>query len=306
MYSIPNISKSASTMRILNMNHNLIEQVNASTFEGFTKLIRLHLEFNKISIFHGVLDIPSLKYIYMAENELTLAPNISLLPNLFQLDLEGNLVAVHNNSFKDANPAQIVIMTNNKLIFPPGIDGIKPTIRELKLSSNKITSIPIDYFQNCPNLKEVWLYNNRITAISWGQSIGPAMEKLRLSINFITGVPANTFVNATGLTELLLWKNKLTEFHMGNLNYMPHLKTLDLQENHLTELQDPYPHCPGYKCGNLTISASGNSIPCDYKLCWAKAATKIGVLLSSCLGKQWTDIIANDLNCHCKYFYHMD
>ena len=128
------------------------------------------------------------------------------------------------------------------------------------------------------------------------------MTDLQMTDCKVTGsVPAGTFVNANGMLHIHLENNIISSFDTSNLKFMPSLETLQLTNNKMTELLDPYQFCPGSACENMTITVISNAIPCDAKLCWAKKSSNITLVRDNCLGKTWDAVTEGEMQCIGEY-----
>ena len=93
--------------------------------------------------------------------------------------------------------------------------------------------------------------------------------------------------------------SQLIKFSLLSLCYCI-IILLWLYSSSLTKFGDPYDWCKTTGCKGLKIHATQNQIPCDAFLCWAKFFSNITITLDDCLGKPWTDVTINDLQCHGK------
>jgi len=158
-------------------------------------------------------------------------------------------------NFLDPNLGdRTVSMIGKKLKSFPS-QALVPTILNLDLSNNKISTIPST---NYPYLIELDLSRNRITAIPDSISQLTALEILNVSGNEINNIPP-TFKSLLKLHRLDLSKNRIStipqEFcalsNLVNLNiannsisflptsffdHFPYLKELNLEANNITNL----------------------------------------------------------------------
>jgi Leucine-rich repeat (LRR) protein len=127
-----------------------------------------------------------------------------------------------------------LVITNNWLTSPPHTSMI-PSLRELDLSCNEITSIEDHAFDNNAALRTLFLYENALTTIpSTVFSRLCYLVDLDLSYNKINVLDSTVFVGLRQLEELTLDNNQLTTLPSTIFDPLVNLVNLYLSNNQLT------------------------------------------------------------------------
>jgi len=156
----------------------------------------------------------SLEHLFLTNNEIHNAEYVDKLPNLKTLHLKYNPLKTFNVLFSQNN--QLETLDLRKTMF----------------------NIPIDFFKNFKNLKELYLSEVNIDIIDLNNNL--KLTKVDLSNNSLTNLPWG-LNNLNYLEFLNLSNNKLQNINTSFLNTLPNLKELDLSNNenahfNLTEL----------------------------------------------------------------------
>ncbi|NXC75914.1 LRC66 protein, partial [Anhinga anhinga] len=122
-------------LKHLNLSNNLISELSLTTFRNLPFLETLNLSGNAIHTL--TLDIPT-----PAQGSKKCGEGCRLLPALKVLSIE----------------------RNNLNAVPRGL-GLLQSLQTIHLSSNGIRQIDLNDFQNCSQLKDIDLQNNKITKI---------------------------------------------------------------------------------------------------------------------------------------------
>lgn len=133
----------------LYLYENLISQLDKDTFNELTKLETLHLGSNKFS------DISSGTFSHLPKSLETLYLDDNQIKNL------------EKGSFVDAPKFTISLNENEISNIAPGAFQI-PTLRNLYMGNNTLTTIDGDSYSGLPNLRHLSLSGNQITNISKG------------------------------------------------------------------------------------------------------------------------------------------
>ncbi len=195
-----------ATVTTVSLRSNQISEVDNITLGAITKLEKLILSSNEISIFPW---FSGNKHTLI---ELDLSYNsISSIPESKLIELEVlSRLDVSNNEF------------SGLFILPPA-----PMLNKLMIGYNDITEMTIG---NCPQLNEIELNNNKITNIE----MTPDFENLVTSQLFLesNNIKANPFPgylnNFKALRHLDLGSNEFTSLEFGN-----HTTLLELVMNNL-------------------------------------------------------------------------
>ncbi|KAL0100146.1 hypothetical protein PUN28_019526 [Cardiocondyla obscurior] len=149
-------------------------------------------------------------------------------------ELYQNLVSKSENN-------DITLNFSNSVITEIGQNFISsPLITYLNLTENYITNIDRGAFDKLPNLKQLYLSNNRLNSRSI-LNFGDHEELQILILNNATGELAHLqqsfYITISdkypSLKILSLSKNDIESIHVTNYNPFPKLEILDLSENYL-------------------------------------------------------------------------
>ena len=272
----PGSFKNMINLKILILNHNNLAIIQKSVFQDLKSLHELHLIKNGLnSVEDGALDMPFLEILDLGLNKLKTFPDVSNLRNLKRLKLVHNRIAVQ-----------------------PNICQTLRSLETLQMRGNKIVSIPDELFHHCDRITFVDYKANQITSVKWISSLSPTVSTILVSNNQISGnVPSTWFNDLKNLKKLNLDGNQIDSFDFTCLSYLPKLKILDLRDNQITFMEDPYVWCRGTSCSILEITATGNTLPCNSSFCWDKHFSGITLTRDDCFGKTWSAVTADDLQC---------
>nr|XP_008161509.2 podocan-like protein 1 isoform X2 [Chrysemys picta bellii] len=246
----------------LSLQNNQLRELPYDELAQLTSLKTLNLHNNHI-ISDGLPDeafesLDSLQYIYLANNKLTVAPQI--LPSTVRIvDLAANLltevypltfgqkanlrsVYLHNNqltntglpydAFNGSDTVSTMILSSNQLSYLP--QNLPPALVRLHLQNNCIARIPRGALSSHWKLRELYLQNNNLS----NQGMDPAtfsklksLEYLDLSNNNLTEIPAGFPPN---IVILHLGKNRIGSLPRDSLSRVRGLQYLLLQNNRLT------------------------------------------------------------------------
>ena len=202
------------------------------------KLEELRVANNRLRGLSGIGNFSVLRMLDASNNRLLDLEGISKLKNLEVLHLQGNQLGVPE-PYEDQN--------KNK-----SFDANEPFS---DFSGNeKRDHDPFGELQGLSRLKELYLFENRITELSSMSNL-PSIEILLLGANELKN--ANDFKDFTSLRRLVLSDNHLSDvrglFDMTNLEYLyltenrlsdlralrklTSLRELHLQHNHFTDIQ---------------------------------------------------------------------
>ena len=176
-FSIINLTN----LELLNVASNLLGKTGAPLppLGGLTKLTRLALFWNKLTILPPLGDLESVTEIQLYRNTLTSLPD-----DLGQLTSLKNLAA-----------------TDNRLKALPSSIGGCVSLEELSLGKNQLTELPLELAM-CANLSKLVVSQNCLTAVP-RELLLPTLEMLDLSDNQIEALPPGMGV-LTNLTNLFL------------------------------------------------------------------------------------------------------
>ncbi|XP_065200545.1 toll-like receptor 6 [Planococcus citri] len=232
----------------LRVHDNEISMVADKALGGLKNLKLLDLSNNKIvslplELFRECAD--SIKEIYLQNNSISvLSPRLfSDLNQLLSLDLSSNQLTsawINNETFSGLIRLVLLNLSRNRITkLDPTLFHDLYTLQILNLEHNLLESIPADTFTALNNLHTLVLSFNRIKYLEAYSLNGLyALSLLSIDYNRLESLHANSLRNCTSLQDLNLSGNKFTEVPTA-LKEMRLLKTLDLGENLITNLEKP-------------------------------------------------------------------
>ncbi|KAL5285105.1 hypothetical protein ACFFRR_007069 [Megaselia abdita] len=233
-------------LKKLNLARNNMNYIADRALEGLVSLTTIDLSENQLTSLPPELfsETKSIKEIYLRNNSINvLAPGIfSELADLLVLDLaknELNSQWINIATFAGLKRLVFLDLSSNKINkLEPSIFRNLRSLQVLQLSENYIDSIPENTFVELTNLHTLVLSHNRLT------NIGPmtfyglfGISILSLDFNRINKIDAIAFKNCSSLQELHINSNKLQRVPEA-LSYVPLLKTLDIGENLITNIEN--------------------------------------------------------------------
>ena len=272
----PGSFQSTRKLELLDLGKNSLTAISKLAFQDLTSLLQLNLDSNDIYLVeNGALNMPLLQKLDICCNDLAAFPDVSNLGNLKELKLNYNEI-----------PNQ------------PLICHMLRSLETLQVKKNKIVSIPDGLFHHCDRITFVDYKANQMTSLKWISSLSATIGTILVSDNQISGsIPSAWFIHLKKLRKLILDGNQVDSFDFASLSYLPALKILDLRNNRITSMADPYTWCSGTSCNILEITAMGNSLPCNSSFCWDKHFSGITLKRDDCFGKSWSAVTMLDLQC---------
>uniref|UniRef100_A0A4X2MDJ8 Podocan like 1 n=1 Tax=Vombatus ursinus TaxID=29139 RepID=A0A4X2MDJ8_VOMUR len=216
-----NITKGAQH---LSLQNNQLLEIPYNELSRLCYLRTLNLHNNQLSS-DGLPDeafesLPDLQYIYLANNQLTVAPQF--LPR----------------SLRIADLAANRLMEIYPLTF-----GEKPDLRSVYLHDNQLTNtgLPFDAFHGSEAITTLILSNNRLSYLP--PSLPSSLVRLHLQNNQIAKVPRGALGRHFQLRELYLQHNWLSNAGLDATTFskLKSLEYLDLSNNRLGEVPEGLP-----------------------------------------------------------------
>lgn len=259
-------------IRILDTSHNHFVLVPSNGFSSLKQLQELKLHNNEISMLadralgglknlrslnlsnNKLVSLPrdmfvecaeTIKEIYLQNNSISvLSPQLFAgLNQLLSLDLSSNQLTsawINNETFSGLIRLVLLNLSHNQITkLDPTLFHDLYTLQILNLEHNGLETIPADTFTALNNLHTLVLSYNRIKYLEAYSLNGLyALSLLSIDFNRLESIHPNAFRNCTGLQDLNISGNKFVEVPTA-LKEMPLLKTLDLGENLITNLEKP-------------------------------------------------------------------
>ncbi|KAI9999544.1 hypothetical protein NQD34_018429 [Periophthalmus magnuspinnatus] len=225
----PLLFSNLSHLKVLDLSLNKIEVVTQETFFGLGQLEVLKLNNNLLrNLSSNVLsDVPALKELHLEGNNITeLSENIfTNLTELEVLNLRGNFLKTFTGHiFGTLNLRELNIKGNHLGDFFPL--GNFTSLTNLDLSSNQLSTLHKEVFQNMTNLDILDLSDNHISSLS--ETIFNelfALRVLNLQANNLSVIEPKLFGDQALIEQLNLSHNRLQTLPEGlmdtfSMNYM--------------------------------------------------------------------------------------
>ncbi|XP_015917704.1 toll-like receptor Tollo [Parasteatoda tepidariorum] len=255
-------------LRLLNLAHNNIEDVDAFLFTNFEFLQIIDLSNNMLKKIPAVLfqDSPDLREIYLQDNAIYSIPSgfFSGLQQLLVLNLSSNHLSSNliHQPFIDLIRLVLLDLRNNELTFINSTLLLSQySLQMLFLSHNKISFIEDNSFSSLYNLHTIDLSHNHLEYLDAFTLNGLyVLSDLNLAFNNILMIHPDTFKNCSTLEKLSLQSNNLS-FIPDSLAALQFLKSLNLENNDISDLYNSsllllkqlrYINLSQNKIGNLT------------------------------------------------------
>lgn len=194
-----------SNLESLYLDNNWIKQLPDSS--SLTSLEHLDISHNEIeSIPTSLLNMPSLKRLYMSDLQLEDSPDFSQLPSALDwLDISGN--KFDDFSFLDGQNLELLMMNNCGLDELPNL-FMMDRLRYLYFTDNNISELP-EYLGNLP-LERLDFSHNDIWAMP--QSFGRLAELKQLIFtgNYFRSMP-QVITKIKGLEVLMCGQNIIND-----------------------------------------------------------------------------------------------
>ncbi|KAM8874557.1 podocan isoform 3-T3 [Spinachia spinachia] len=161
--------------------------------------------------------------------------HISHLHQLETLNLQNNWLTTNgleDEGFEMLEELAYLYLANNKLNSAPKV--LPPSLVSADFAANQLTRIYPYTFGHKPNLRSVYLHNNKLSDAGLPDHTfngSDNLEILTLSSNFLRAVPRNF---PSSLYRLHLKSNKLEKIPEGAFDSLPNLRELYLQNNLLS------------------------------------------------------------------------
>ncbi|KAL1022740.1 hypothetical protein UPYG_G00031710 [Umbra pygmaea] len=161
--------------------------------------------------------------------------DLERLQELETLNLQNNRLTtqgLEDEGFTVLEQLKYLYLANNKLITAP--KHLPPSLVSADFAANSLTKIYPFTFGQKPELKSVYLHNNKLTDAGLPENMfngSDSLEVLIMSTNFLRYVPRGL---PSALLRLHLKNNKLEKIPSGVFDSLTQLRELYLQNNLLT------------------------------------------------------------------------
>ncbi|XP_077189822.1 podocan isoform X2 [Paroedura picta] len=217
------------------------------------------------------IDIPELtSHLSLQNNQIEeiFPEELARLYNLETLNLQNNRLTskgLPEEAFEQLESLNYLYLANNQLTAAPKF--LPSTLISADFAANNLTKIYELTFGQKPNLRSVYLHNNKLEDSGLPESmfngssnvevlimssnflkyvpknLPQALYKLHLKNNKLEKIPKGAFSELSGLRELYLQNNKLTNEGMDNETFwkLSSLEYLDLSSNNLSLIPSGLP-----------------------------------------------------------------
>ncbi|XP_077290799.1 toll-like receptor Tollo [Arctopsyche grandis] len=263
-------TKCGENIIVMDLSRNNIENLPSGVFSGLTKLQKIYLHGNGLStiadrVLEGLTalttirlsdnrlrslppelfaDTRDVKEVYLSNNSINvLAPGLfGELTQLLVLDLSRNELTqewINTATFDGLARLYVLDLSNNRIAkLETSVFRALYNLQVLRISDNFIESIPENVFNALYSLHTLVLSNNRLASIESNTFQGlSALVMLSIDNNRISVIHPHSLKNCSSLQDLHLNGNKLLEVP-SVLKDIPMLKTLDLGENHIRNIDN--------------------------------------------------------------------
>lgn len=233
-----------TNLKDLKLQYNGLSYMADHALDGLTSLISLNLANNKLINLPPEMfsDTKEIKELYLQNNSINvLAPGLfNGLSNLLVLDLSDNDITaewINTSTFAGLLRLVVLSIAGNKIVkLEPSVFRDLYSLQVLRLEENQIESIAENTFISLNNLHSLTLSSNKLTKIDSNALVGLfGLNVLSLDGNLIEYIDPEALRNSSSIQDLHLNGNKLFDVPAA-LTEVPHLKTLDLGDNQITEV----------------------------------------------------------------------
>ncbi|KAL0482684.1 hypothetical protein AKO1_014384 [Acrasis kona] len=210
------------SLRILKLIGNELTGALSSQSQSLRQLEELHLDQNHLTHIGDDLinNLTNLRHFSASYNQLDSSPNIfdSKFTKLSTVLLNNNKIHQLPNHVNGSPPIQTLMLNNNELEWiPEWINQLAPTLVDITLQSNKLTTLP-KTFGELTLLTTLYLFKNELTHLP------------------------DEICNLINLTEFDVFENKLKKLP-DNIGNFTKLSRLCVDDNDLTTIPNSLMNC---------------------------------------------------------------
>ncbi|KAL0109530.1 hypothetical protein PUN28_014532 [Cardiocondyla obscurior] len=165
-----NVFRGLAALLTLTLAGNGIKTIESGAFGGLTALQTLDLRRNSIrDLQKGTLaDLTGLKQLNLANNKIVRATFADLALSVESLHLDYNEIDILEEGSFVNTPTSILSLTGNRISnITRGAFNL-PTLRDLYLNNNTLTTIEGDSYEGLGRLRRLWLSENKLSEIRKG------------------------------------------------------------------------------------------------------------------------------------------
>jgi len=210
------------SLQEMSLANNRLTLMQRAAFHRLPRLKKIDLSNNRIRNFHSDVfsDTPVVEELLLRNNQISKVTDVSFmidsLPLLHLLDLSQNLIEE----------------------IPYGAMRGYPRLEKLFLSDNQISDLSEDAFADLPSLTDLNLNSNKLTSSSIDGAVFslPNLKSLDISDNKLNKINKQLLRSLSALKRLNLAENMLTTIEPGTLQTVKHLDYLNISYNNLREV----------------------------------------------------------------------
>ena len=265
---VPPVTQPVRSIKVLRLDHNIIEELRPPCFANYSSLTILDLDFNPLRIvYNGTFDdLRTLTYFYMVGDQIIQLPSdfgpptttlrvwniwmglknpeilkypyLAAFVNLEFLTIGGDDVNIGNGSVLPHTTKKIELAVKyNDLAMFPHFSMYTPNVLLVQLKYNKISTIPDEELESLTSLTRFHITGNQIMRFpDFSQCI--ALHTLMMGRNKIASVPRAHIDGLASINEFDLSNNVIDE--MVDISNLSTLQTFRIGSNQLTELPETY------------------------------------------------------------------
>lgn len=221
----------------LNLAHNRLSSIGENDLKTLQKLQHIDFQDNRITSIHkdAFKNLLQLRYVFLGRNPLTNLPAMNWGSRLLQmLDISRcNLTAVPRPLPPSLGDLRL---NHNAITSIQHTDFSNMTnLQMLGLNDNGLTFLADGTFSELEHLAEVWLRNNRLVYIP--RQLPDNLRRLHMDSNQLQEIEANLFTENSLLDELNVERNLLTRIPTGTFTGLRFLHKLNFQQNQIQEIE---------------------------------------------------------------------
>lgn len=156
----------------------------------------------------------------------------------FSTPENGNYAITGNHlAGKNDDSVLFVIAKNSKMDYiPPAIIKKFKNLRSVDFSKSELKSITANTFRDGLNIKNFWLYENKLTSLPGNIFANTKVEFVDLQHNLINQISWNAFANSSNVNKINLNDNQLpANLDPRIFQNLPNLRELVLRDNQITD-----------------------------------------------------------------------
>lgn len=213
-----------TSLLTLSLAGNSINTIEPSAFRGLTTLQTLDLSHNSIyDLQKGTLtELTGLKQLNLANNKITKPTFTDLAQSVDSLYLDYNEIDILEEGNFIQTPTSTLSLTGNRISSIMRGAFNLPTLRDLYLNNNTLTTFDGDSYEGLSRLRRLWLSENKISEIHKGacKNLG-SLYILDISRNPFQKLENGALygLNTAFGTSLYIYKNNLKEIQGGVFDF---------------------------------------------------------------------------------------